>query len=109
MNTEESFCDSTHQDLIQIAERELSAFLRAVTELFGPEQAKVSTEDWLEEAALMDGPPGSTNRDWRAVTIAASARPANRLADARPCRSGRRIGERFVGSSRQGFSARRTG
>jgi hypothetical protein len=79
MNTEESFCNSTCEDQMHMAERELSAFLTAVTELFGPEHAKHSTEDWLDEAELMDSPPRSTSRDWRAVTVGASARLANRL------------------------------
>ena len=64
---------------MHLAERELSAFLAAVTELFGPEQAKHSTEEWLDEVELMDSPRRSTSRDWRAVTVAASARLANRL------------------------------
>ena len=60
-------------------ERELSAFTGAVTELFGTEQARVSTEDWLEELTLMDMPSRSKERNWRAVTIAAAARLAKRL------------------------------
>ena len=61
------------------AERELSAFTGAVTELFGTEQARVSTEDWLEELTLLDMPSRSKERNWRAVTIAAAARLAKRL------------------------------
>jgi hypothetical protein len=63
---------------MEIAERELSAFIRAVTELFGPEEAKLSAEDWLGEAELIDSLPQSTSQTWRAVTIAASAMLANR-------------------------------
>ena len=70
-----------------MAERELSAFIRAVTELFGPEQARLSTEDWLDESELMDRPPQATSRDWRAVTVAASARLANRETPARDHRT----------------------
>ena len=79
MDKEESFCNSTCEDQIVMAERELSAFIRAVTELFGPEQARLSTEGWLDESERMDSPPRATSRDWRAVTVAASARLANRL------------------------------
>jgi len=79
MNTEESFSNSNYTDEMQVAERELSAFISAVTELLGPEQAELSTEDWLHESELIDSPAQSTSRDWRAVTIAASARLANRL------------------------------
>jgi hypothetical protein len=66
----------TCADLVTMAERELSAFIRAVTELFGSEQARLSAEDWLDELASMDCLPGSTSRDWRSVTIAVLARLA---------------------------------
>jgi len=79
MNTKDSFSSSIYADQMQIAERELSAFISAVTELFGPDQAKLSAEDWLEESELLDSPPRSVGRNWRAVTIAASVRLANRL------------------------------
>jgi hypothetical protein len=36
-------------DLVATAERELSAFFNAVKEVFGPEQAELSAEDWLRE------------------------------------------------------------
>jgi hypothetical protein len=80
MNEHESFSDSVYAEQAHLAERELSAFLGAVTELYGPEQAKRSAEDWLDESELMDSPPRSESRDWRAVTIAASARLANRVS-----------------------------
>ena len=79
MKTEESFCNSTYEDQIHMAERELSAFIGGVTQLFGPEEAKLSVEDWFDESELMDRPPRYTSRDWRAVTVAASARLANRM------------------------------
>ena len=86
MDKEESFCNSTCEDQINMAEHELSAFILAVTELFGPEQARLSTEDWLDESELMDR-PRSASRDWRAVTVAASARLANRGTIARDHRT----------------------
>jgi hypothetical protein len=79
MNTKESFSNSICKEQTQMAEHELSAFISAVKELLGPEQAQLSAVDWLDELELMDSLPGSTSRDWRAVTIAASARLANRL------------------------------
>jgi hypothetical protein len=79
MDTKESFLNSLCKELMQMAEREFSAFTSAVKELLGPEQAQLSAVDWLDELELMDSQPGSTSRDWRAVTIAASARLANRL------------------------------
>jgi len=87
MDKEESFCNSTCEDQINMAERELSAFIRAVAELFGPEQARLSTEDWLDQSELMDSPHRGTRKDWRAVTIAASARLANRGTPARDHRT----------------------
>jgi hypothetical protein len=86
MNTEESVSKSICKEQTRMAEREFSAFISAVKELHGPEQAQLSAVDWLDESELMDSQAGSTSRDWLAVTIAASARLANRL------NSGRMIG-----------------
>jgi hypothetical protein len=66
-------------DLMVIAERELAAFITAVTELFGPEQAMLAAADWVNELELMDALPGPTSREWRSVTIAASVQLARRL------------------------------
>jgi hypothetical protein len=79
MNEHESFSDLIYEEQPHLAERELSAFVSAVTKLYGPEQARLSARDWLDESELMDSPPLSTERNWRAVTIAASARLASRL------------------------------
>lgn len=79
MKQSESFSYSLYADQMHLAEHELSAFIAAVTELFGPEQARLSAEDWLDESELMASAPRSTSRDWRTVTIAASARLAIRL------------------------------
>jgi hypothetical protein len=79
MNTKESFSNSICKKQMQMAEREFSAFISAVQELLGPEQAQLSAVDWLDELELIDRQPRSTKRHWRAITIAASARLANRL------------------------------
>jgi hypothetical protein len=83
MNDCKLLSNSSYINQTELAERELSAFIRAVTKLFGPEQARASTQDWLEEAEHIDSPPGPTARNWRAVTIAASARLASRIDAAR--------------------------
>src|SRR5580692_9423031 len=78
---------ATDADLIVVAERELGAcadagqqaFIRAVTDLFGPAQARLAAEDWVDQLELMDALPGPTRRDWGSVTIAASAQLAKRL------------------------------
>jgi len=82
MTAHVSFSSSTCEEQMHTARRELSAFLRAVTEMFGPETARRAAADWLDECELMDSPSLSTDRNWRAVTIAASARLANRVTTA---------------------------
>jgi len=62
VNKSKSFC-SPSADLMTTAERELGAFIGAVTELYGSEQARLSAEDWLNELALMDDLPGSANQN----------------------------------------------
>jgi hypothetical protein len=79
MDDKQLFSEPVYEQQTHMAERELSAFIGAVTKLFGPEQARASAEDWLEESELTDSPPLSTERNWRSVTIAASARLAARL------------------------------
>jgi len=66
-------------DFITTAERELSAFFRAVTERFGSKQAELSAEDWLQELIEIDGLPAST-REWRLITAKASTRLASRVS-----------------------------
>ena len=83
MNDRESFSNSTYEEQTLLAERELSSFVAAVTKLFGPDEAKVAADDWLDESDLMDSPPRSDARDWRSVTIAASARLADRVDGSR--------------------------
>ena len=70
----------TSRFLIQ-AEKELSAFIRAVDELFGAEQARQSALDWIEELGRMDWPSGESIPDWRRATVAASARLGALLSD----------------------------
>jgi hypothetical protein len=64
-------------DLMTMAERELSAFFNAVTQLFGSDQAELSAEDWLHELIEIDGLPASA-REWRLITAKVSARLASR-------------------------------
>ena len=92
MREPDLFSDAIYEEEAQLAERELSSFIAAVTNSYGPEQAKLSAEDWLEESELMDSPPRSEPRDWRAVTIAAAARLANRVnASAAAARSAQHV------------------
>jgi hypothetical protein len=66
-------------DLVTMAERELSAFFNAVTQLFGTEQAEISARDWLCELIEIDRLPAST-REWRLITAKASTRLASRVS-----------------------------
>jgi len=60
-------------DLMTMAERELSAFFSAVTQLFGSEQAELSAQAWLHELIEIDGLPTSA-REWRLITAKVSTR-----------------------------------
>ena len=66
-------------DFATMAERELSAFFNAITQLFGSEQAKISAEDWLQELVEIDQLPASV-REWRLITTKASTRLATRVS-----------------------------
>jgi len=66
-------------DVATMAERELSAFFNAITQLFGSEQAELSAEDWLRELIEIDALPASA-REWRVITAKASIRLAGRLS-----------------------------
>jgi len=79
MNARDLFSDSIYEEQTYLAERELSSFVAAVTELYGAGQARPSAEAWLDESELMDSPPRSEARNWRAVTIAAAARLAGQV------------------------------
>ena len=50
--------------------------------VFGPEQARVAAEDWVDELEFVDILPEPAGRDWRSVTIAAAARLAKLNVDA---------------------------
>jgi hypothetical protein len=56
-----------------MAERELSAFFNAITQLFGSEQADLSAEDWSHELIEIDSLPTSA-REWRVITAKVSTR-----------------------------------
>jgi hypothetical protein len=65
-------------DVTTMAERELSAFFNAITELFGSEQAELSAEDWLRELETVASLPASPH-EWRWITARVSTRLASRL------------------------------
>ncbi len=69
-----SFSNSIYLEQETREDEELSAFTQAVEDEFGPEQARESEREWLDEADSMDAPPLSTVRNWRAVSTAAAFR-----------------------------------
>lgn len=84
MKQSRSLFSSLYGDQLKLAERERSAFIAAVAATLGPEQARISAEDWLNATEEMFGPLEPTGQDWRRVTIVASARLACRLATVPP-------------------------
>jgi len=65
--------------LIASAERELGAFMKAVTDSFGPKEGRLAAEDWLELLDSREELAGPSADDWRSITIAAASRLATRL------------------------------
>ena len=58
-------CAELAVGILPTAERELAAFARAITELFGVEQARQAVEDWMGELELSDWPTGWETPDCR--------------------------------------------
>src|SRR5712675_1355093 len=76
-------------DMMTTAEQELTAFFRAVRNLFGSELAELSADDWLNELMTTEALPSST-REWRGITLKASTRLAarvNALSITIPCQT----------------------
>jgi hypothetical protein len=63
---------------LALAERALSAFVTAVNQLFGAEQASRAADSWIEELERTDWPSEAPVIDWRKVTIAAAGRLVDR-------------------------------
>ena len=74
MDAETDRCIQLASGFLILAEKELSAFIRAVDKLFGAEQARQSALDWIEELGHIDWPSGESIPDWRRATVGASAR-----------------------------------
>ena len=68
--------------LVASAERELGAFMKAVTETFGSKEGRLAAEDWVEELESTLEHSGVSSHDWRSITIAAASRLAKRLSAA---------------------------
>jgi hypothetical protein len=86
-------------DVVAMAKRELTAFVRAVNELFGPEQAQLSADGWIEELLSLDFLVESRIPDWRRITIIASSRLTSRSI-----KGGAPNSNAFLKSSRRSLS-----
>lgn len=73
LNEQRDRDDSIRKDPRTIARVEVLTFTRALTEPFGPEQAKQSTEDWLNELTKRDCMPGPNTCEWTARGSAMTA------------------------------------
>ena len=77
--SKESIEKRTFNNLLHRAERELGAFMSAVTELHGPQQARIAADDWICAFESTNEQFGFTTSEWRKVTIIAASRLATRL------------------------------
>jgi hypothetical protein len=68
----------SNANLIILAERELAAFYKAVSELFGSKQARLSAAEWIDELESIDWPARPGVSDFRRITNAAIAKFAHR-------------------------------
>lgn len=60
--------------LLATAERELSAFVIAVNQLFDGDQGLKAANNWIEELERTDLPSEASVIDWRKITIAAATK-----------------------------------
>jgi hypothetical protein len=79
VNKQESFQSPACSELVKMTERELGAFISAVAELYGTEQAGLSAIDWLDQFESIKNLHGSASHDWRLVTVRAAICLVNRL------------------------------
>lgn len=77
LNNPPEIYDHVCANLVETAEKELAAFVGAVTRLYGAEQAELSAEDWLHELQANQSMPASA-KELRRITVNASARLAGR-------------------------------
>ena len=66
------------------AEKELAAFYEAVFRRYGPKEARIAAQDWIEELETMDWPVDGAPPHWRHVTMVAADCLASRIIDHSP-------------------------
>jgi hypothetical protein len=65
VNKQEPFQSPAYSEPVRKTERGLGAFISAVTELYGAEQARLSAIDWLDQFESINDVSGFTTHDWR--------------------------------------------
>jgi hypothetical protein len=73
-------------ELMMTAESEFAAFYEAVFRRYGPKEARMAAQDWIEEVETMDWPADGALPHWRYVTIVAANCLASRIIDHSPSR-----------------------
>jgi hypothetical protein len=71
-------------NLLMTAERELAAFYTAVLRRYGPEEARRSAYDWIEELETMNWPLDGAVPNWRHVSIMAADCLSSRAVESSP-------------------------
>ena len=64
-----------------MAARELGAFMSAVAELYGPDQARIAAEDWIRALESRSEVFSFTTGEWRKLTIVAASQLATRVLE----------------------------
>lgn len=83
MQISKTNCVQLAAQLLPGAVKELSAFAPAVEEQFGREQVRCALEHWLEALESKSWQASGEIPDWRALTVAAATRLANRVSVSR--------------------------
>jgi hypothetical protein len=73
-------------EFLTTAKKELAAFYQTVCSLYGPKEAGMAAQDWIEQLETMDWPADGAAPNWRHVTIGAADCLAFRIIDHSPSR-----------------------
>ena len=80
-------CDGKINFAIALAERELRAFITAVSRSYGTEQARIAADDWLSHLLVHTRSMPDSGAAVREITLATAAQLASRVVGvaARAC------------------------
>jgi hypothetical protein len=72
------------EKFLTTAKRELAAFYHAVDSLYGPKEATMAAQDWIDQLEILDWPANGALPNWQRVTIGAANCLASRIIP-KPC------------------------